>query len=635
MATCIEITIPDNERDESFTKDDRVVSSISMFEVSRLATLYCEHYLKAICSLPSSHIVIDMTSKNGIIFFDGVKGIVTELSLKVPEFLQRGKGPQKTVWITLSGPVSSYKQSGDLVEAIKNTSASGVAEFLLDGFAIAFKPKSNVLYVFTREPGSSNTFYNLITEGIFIHIRTYSVRGYKSVTMTSSFALALSTNECLDIFETKTLFKDCTFYYLCLLMNDIVCSVDCIKNSKFLRYDSALSVMSFVEIDDRQLALKVITEAIPDLKVEKLISMKKFDEALELAKKFSVSFDPIYKDKASDLLDKINNSSSNNMDDATTLYSILKKTKDQDAFCDLCFKGILSLNMFSVVKKLLDMTLDTRTKNCYIVEQLNSISATFTTPEFNNRITKESASKILKVFSFIALDKNFRSDLMKFMEKDFMPYVLMLNGSRIGCAYAEALVKVIDSLEYEEGEDYSSIAYCISLSLDSISKCLKERALTPSEKCLFVDIRTSMGFDSYNERNVLGTLNMRKENLLKIVQLKKHFNLLLKYNEFIRLSNEDICVYIVEKMLLMEDEMETIYLGVLKPYCQEYVLDRKSLICDFVGKWSAKQTFITGNDRVGMLKNKVSLICKLVRKIIHSILQIGCLQDLADAVPYN
>uniref|UniRef100_A0A0N5CF94 DUF1835 domain-containing protein n=1 Tax=Strongyloides papillosus TaxID=174720 RepID=A0A0N5CF94_STREA len=221
------------------------------------------------------------------------------------------------------------------------------------------------------------------------------------------------------------------------------------------------------------------------------------------------------------------------------------------------------------------------------------------------------------------------------MEKDFMPYVLILYGSRIGCAYAETLVEVIDGLEYEEGEDYCSIAYYMSLSLDRILKCLKEKALTPSEKCLLIDIRTSMGFDSYTEDDVLGTLNMRKENFLRMVNLKERYNLSFKYKQFIGLSNEDIGVHIVEKMLLIEDEMETIYSGVLKPYCQEYMLDRKSLICDFVGKWSAQQTFITGDGRVGMLKNKVSSICKLVSKINDPVLQIRCLQDLADAVPYN
>uniref|UniRef100_A0A0N5BTM4 WD_REPEATS_REGION domain-containing protein n=1 Tax=Strongyloides papillosus TaxID=174720 RepID=A0A0N5BTM4_STREA len=793
MAACIEIVIPDNDGNDSFAKDDKVVSSTSLFEVSRLATLDCkglpkgapsgsivwnnysdnlvvatgknvtslrvgdcvkkvfnnvipgEHNLKAISSLPSSHIIVGLTSENAIVFFDGVKGTVAELSLKVPEFVQpvihchrwenytyiivTGKGPQKTVWVTLSGPVSSYEKCNDLAETIDSLSTSGIADFSLDGFTVAFKPESNTLYAFAKEPDSSNSYYNLSPEGIFIHRKAYSVRGYTSVTMTPSFAFALSTDGCLDIFDTRTLFvckelllksenamepevlhamqitatsKTCSLEGLYMLLsvstngkrqlqirlvqtNDIVCSVDCNGASEFLRYDSALSVMSFVEIDDRQLALKVITEATPDLKVEKLISMKKFDEALELAKKFSVSFDPIYKAKASDLLDKIRDCGSEDVDDVTTLYGILKKIKDQDAFCDLCLEGILSLNMFNVVRKLLDMALDTKTKNSYIVEQLNSISASFTTvrmiftqeqfadqwlsivtqrttmytlmadaceagnfktasiiwnhhilkPEFNSQVTRESAGKMLKVFAFFALDRNFRADLMKFMEKDFMPYALITYGSGIGCAYAEALVEVIDGLEYEEGEDYCSIAYYMSLSLDRISKCLKERALTPSEKCLLVDIRTSMGYDSYNEEDTLGTLNMRKENLLRMVNLKERYNLSFKYKEFIGLSNEDIGVHIVEKMLLMEDEMETIYSGILKPYCVEFMLDHKSLICDFVGKWSAQQTFITGDVKVGMLKNKVSSICRLVGKINDPVLQIRCLQDLADAVPYN
>ncbi|CEF70371.1 Hypothetical protein SRAE_2000500400 [Strongyloides ratti] len=701
-------------------------------------------YLKAVSNLPSSHIIVGVTFDNKIIFYDGVKESFAELSLMVPVLTNPiiychrwkdqtyiiicGKGSEKTVWITLSEHVSFYEKADDLTEAINEGSRSGISDHSLSDSVVVFSPENNLLYAFTRTPEGFNRYYRMTNEGIFVHREAYSVKGYLSVTMTPFFAFALSTDGFLDIFELKMLVlckqillvsentkeceiicdmqvtatsKTCSLEGLYMLVsvlvgkkhqlqirsvqtNEIVCSIDCSDNSSFLRWDPILNLMAFVEMSGGQLTLKTITEATPDLKIEKLVSMKKFKEALDLAKKFAVSFDPIYKAQASDLLEKLRSGGYEN-EDIDILYNILKKIKNQDAFCDLCLEGIISLNMFDVVKKLLDLALDTKTKNRYIVEQFNTISEQFTTArmifsfeeftekwlsivaqrtpmyslmadavqdgnykradiiwnryilksEFNKNITKECTTRMIQIFSYHALDKNIRSDLLKFMENNFIPYALMKLGGEIGCMYAETLIQVIVDLEDEEDENYPLVAYNISLSLERISKLLKERVLTPGEKCLFVNIRTDMGYDSFCQSDILGRLNKLKENLLKLVNLKERYNLTFEYEKFVGLSEEDIGVHIVEKMLIKEDESEHIYTEIFKPYCDEFVLDFKSLICDFVQKWSAQQIAFTGDIQGGLSKNKIGSICKLIGRIDDPVLQIKALQHLADAVPFN
>lgn len=639
-----------------------------------------------------------------------------------------GNDSSQTVWITLSGQISYYEEADNLSEAIVAGSTSGTSDFSLSDSVIGFSPENKLLYAFTKKPEGFNRYYKLSTEGMFLLREAYSVKGYLSVTMTPLFGFVLSTEGSLDIFELRVMVlikelyltsenteeneiindmqitvnsKTCSLEGLYMLVsvstskkhqlqirlvqtNEIVCSIDCNKDSTFLRLDSVLNIMAFVEVSDGQLILKAINEATPDLKIEKLITLKKFKEALDLAKRFGVSFDPIYKAQASNLLEKLRTGEYDD-EDITTLYSVLKKIGNQNTFCDLCLEGVISLNVFDVVKKLLDLAMDTKSKNRYIVEQFNVVSERFTTakmvfsseefaekwldivsqrtsmytlmadavqdgdykraeiiwnryilhPEFNKNITKESAARMISIFSYHALDKSIRNNVMEFMERNFIPYALMVLGGDVGCMYADTLVQVITDLEDEGNENYSSIAYDISLSLERISQLLKKGISSPSGKSLFVNVRTNMGYDSFLSTDTFGRLNILKENLVKLLHLKERYNLSFEYEKFVNLSKEDIGVQIVEKMLMKDDEFEFTYTQVFKPYCSEFRLDFKSLICDFVQRWSAQQIAFVGDIQGGLPKSKIGSICRLIGRIDDPALQIKALKYLVDAVPFN
>ncbi|CEF67467.1 Hypothetical protein SRAE_2000213000 [Strongyloides ratti] len=242
---------------------------------------------------------------------------------------------------------------------------------------------------------------------------------------------------------------------------------------------------------------------------------------------------------------------------------------------------------------------------------------------------------MVKIFSYHVLYEDIRNNLMKFMEKSFMPYTLMSLGSEMGCMYAETLIKIIFDLEDEENENFPSVAYEISLSLERIFKTVKERALTPGEKCFFVDIITSMGYDSFSSTDIFGRLNELKENLLKLVFLNERYNLTFKFEQFINLSKEDIGIHIIEKMFIQENDYEYIYRNIFKPYCEEFVLDFKLLICDFVQKWSTQQLSFTQDFQRGNLKDKIDRICNIIENIDDSMLQIKTLQHLVDAVSFE
>ncbi|CEF69671.1 WD40-repeat-containing domain-containing protein [Strongyloides ratti] len=726
-------------------------NKVSFFKIGdKLNTVFSNRLpvdsFKAISNLPSSHIIVGVSSDNKVIFYDGINEKFAELSLMIPVFTDPsiychrwkdqtyiivcGKGTKKTVWITLEGHISYYEKANNLFEAIDKKSTSGILDYSLSDSVVVFSPENNLLYTFTKTPGGFNRYYRLTNKGMFVYKEVYSPNGYISVTMTPSFAFALSTDGCLNILELRMfvickqifLFSENTTRYETIhsmqvtansktcsldglymlvsvstgtkhqlqvrlaLTNEILCSTECYENSTFLRWDSVLNMIAFVEMSGKELILKTITEAAPDLKVDKLVSLKKFKEALDLAKKFGVSFDSIYKAQASDLLEKLRSGESDrNSEDVDNLYCIIKKIENHDTLCDLCLEGIISLNVFDVVKKLLNIALNIKTKNRYIVEQFNIILTQFTTAkiifspkeftekwlsivtqhtsmyslmadaiqdgdykrsdiiwnrhilksDFNKNITNECTTRMIQIFSHHALINDIRSDLMQFMEKDFMPFALMKLGSEVGCMYAEALIQVIVDLEDEENENYPLIAYNISLSLERISRLLKESILTPGEKCLFVDIKTNMNYDSFSPSNTLGKLNKLKENLFKLVNLKQRYNLTFKYEKFINLSKEDIGLHIVEKMLIQENECEYIYKEVFKPYCDEFLLDFKSLICNFVQKWSAQQITFTDDIQVGLQKNKIGSICKLIKKIDDPILEIKALQHLTVAVPFN
>uniref|UniRef100_A0A0N4ZUM0 Rod_C domain-containing protein n=1 Tax=Parastrongyloides trichosuri TaxID=131310 RepID=A0A0N4ZUM0_PARTI len=368
--------------------------------------------------------------------------------------------------------------------------------------------------------------------------------------------------------------------------------------------------------------------------------------------------------------------------------------------------------------------------------------------DFRDQISMSNAKSVIQLFSLHILIKEGRQSLLCFMEESFMPYTLSILGSDIGCTYAEALIQVLIDLEDEEPEKYPHNAceislsferifkcmerkvitpaekcnlinirtdmrydsfenidvlgklntlkvnlkkllylkekyylsfqynrfikmsnedvgvhivekmlyqenecdaiYCdeepekyphnaceISLSFERIFKCMERKVITPAEKCNLINIRTDMRYDSFENIDVLGKLNTLKVNLKKLLYLKEKYYLSFQYNRFIKMSNEDVGVHIVEKMLYQENECDAIYCDVFRPYCEEFVLDFKELICSFVQKWSTQYEVLSTDIKTPFSIEKVAVMCKLIDKIADPSLQISSLEHIARAVPFN
>lgn len=90
--------------------------------------------------------------------------------------------------------------------------------------------------------------------------------------------------------------------------------------------------------------IKTILESIPEIRLERLLKKRQFDAAEAFAKKLNLSMEPIYRSKATSLIEQLSPwakiaSNSVNVD---TLISILDKIQDIQYVIECCSKALIS-----------------------------------------------------------------------------------------------------------------------------------------------------------------------------------------------------------------------------------------------------------------------------------------------------
>uniref|UniRef100_A0AC35TQ06 Clathrin heavy chain n=1 Tax=Rhabditophanes sp. KR3021 TaxID=114890 RepID=A0AC35TQ06_9BILA len=671
-------------------------------------TILINHTLDADQVDQTQMYIKNTSGQTHILFVNGKNGSIVQMQLSSKILSGNGNAGS---WVDLRSSLQQSLKFKTLDSTIGNS-------------VVVFAENRDTFYTFPKDKNGVIKEYAIKPYGIFQQKSCFVTNAYVSVTLSNSLAFGLTDygvievislhslelvtdfglkdeNATMNIVSTQILLdpKQTTFNGVHALVkcydanshhlqvrtlpdNEIVFDVECSEGAAFVKWELSVNQMVYVEpMDGENVYIRSIVEATPRLRVDKLINLRRFDEALAMSIKYELCTDAIYSAHAIYLLDEFKRDASD-PGELKEFFAKMKKVKSSDKFCQICINGMLKVNDFGVVERLFSMALDSKSKDRYLVEQLNDLSIKFTTIKmiwsakefprvwFEALATNECwlqyflaflsqgepdkarilwrryiqdsyfedtvidrFKEITELFKICAENNVRRKELFTFMEDEVVPFLLSKIGKLAGDAYVGTILEIISDLEFKESAQFPSNVCYISGTMDRVWNSMKKMTVTPEERVNFTLYKLEMPYDSYDKSCATGRLNIVKGNLSKMLHLKDVYNIDVRYGKFVKMSDGDIGLHLIEQMLSC-DAYDLAYQQIFMPFCKEYKLDGKQLICNYVKSWTH---FENGRSNSASTYSLIKLTrcCGLIDKIADPLLQTRTLEFMTVALPYS
>ncbi|KAK0406210.1 hypothetical protein QR680_018438 [Steinernema hermaphroditum] len=414
-----------------------------------------------------------------------------------------------------------------------------------------------------------------------------------------------------------------------------------------IMYDSGLVFVEPFPGNKHAVFIRSMVESLPELRMEKLIKTRRFEQAEKFAKDFNLDLQKVYRAMMNDALDQLYATENPDDDLYQNVLNSFKKVHDSNEIADLCANAVSSLDRFDWIMRFLtyvesrkSTVTDTSTlehlamlryklttyrqifdplKANKEVEEIASwkdfiandcadvfkalcesgmfqearlvwhrhveVSKCFSDMEYLNVILNDMATVICTKWSLV-------KPAIELLEGEILPYLVM-NADKVMCEVAiEWVMDIARKMEEADAKNFPQNSLWVSEALKRAIRSLTQSAVTPKDQAHLMQSLALLQSDSQEQGTAMGNLNVYAHDLNVMSRLRERYHLVMSYQTFKDQNVDSICHMILERIKSVEKIREQVQKFAI-PYMEENRLRKDETLYNYICAVAGENIFKT------------------------------------------
>ncbi|TKR81181.1 hypothetical protein L596_015099 [Steinernema carpocapsae] len=427
--------------------------------------------------------------------------------------------------------------------------------------------------------------------------------------------------------------------------NELLYSVG-ISNNAFIvpeaGTDVGLVLIEPFPLDKPSVFVHSVVESLPELRLEKLLKTRRFEEAVQFAKSFSLDLQKVYRAVMHDALDKLY--SSDDPDDK--LYQNVLKSfdavEDSNEIADLCTNAVSVLERFDWVIGFLKYVEKRAVTDEASLEQIAVLRYNLATyrqifdplkPSQDRHMVAswkafvenewfdifqglceagllhearllwqrhreiaecmkdlECCNKILGAFG-VTIDKDLNAvqAAVELLEGEMIPLALLNQDDEMCDQMIEWIIGIAEHLERVLPDEFPDNSLWVSRAMERAIDSTISNSVTPLDQSRLMYTLSKIRSDAQDVR--MGRLNAYAHSLAVMAKLKAVYGLKMSHQTYRDQNVQTICYLILERIKAAAEKIREQVSRFAIPYMDEYKLNKDETLYEYINTVTGENVF--------------------------------------------